>query len=273
MMNTEYLYHYTSIENLALILKNRTIRLNRLDKVDDLQEQRTRDIENLGRFVFVSSWTDSINESIPMWNMYASLKAGVRIGLKKYPFVRQGTYAKDMVRTTGYSLTPESADFTDTFLDLSQLVKCRCYSPQAWSGDILVQVNYTDDKTQLEPQMVYKEGETTTLALGLLGKHKNTHWSFQKEWRYLMSFIPFNYVGNPVDIEKKAIENMKKMILGQLPAPFECFDLNIEASAFESMVITPSPQISAGNMVILDALIKEFNPTAKIQESTLIGLI
>lgn len=30
------IYHYTNIEALALILKNQTIRFNRLDKVDDI---------------------------------------------------------------------------------------------------------------------------------------------------------------------------------------------------------------------------------------------
>ena len=32
------IYHYTSIETLALILKNKTIRFNRLDHVDDVDE-------------------------------------------------------------------------------------------------------------------------------------------------------------------------------------------------------------------------------------------
>ena len=32
------IYHYTNIEILALILKNRTLRFNRLDKVDDPEE-------------------------------------------------------------------------------------------------------------------------------------------------------------------------------------------------------------------------------------------
>lgn len=31
----EFLYHYTSIDSLALILKNRTIRFNSLINVDD----------------------------------------------------------------------------------------------------------------------------------------------------------------------------------------------------------------------------------------------
>ena len=39
MENVEYLYHYTNIETLALILKNRTIRFNSLDRMDDLQKK------------------------------------------------------------------------------------------------------------------------------------------------------------------------------------------------------------------------------------------
>lgn len=45
MDNNEYLYHYTNIETLALILRNQTIRFNSLDKMDDLQEQQTADIK------------------------------------------------------------------------------------------------------------------------------------------------------------------------------------------------------------------------------------
>lgn len=86
MENIEYLYHYTSIETLALILKNRTIRFNSLDKMDDLQEQKTADLQNIGQFCYISSWTDDDTESIPMWNMYASLNLGVRIKLRKNPF-------------------------------------------------------------------------------------------------------------------------------------------------------------------------------------------
>ena len=32
------IHHYTSIETLALILKHKTIRFNRLDQVDDMEE-------------------------------------------------------------------------------------------------------------------------------------------------------------------------------------------------------------------------------------------
>lgn len=76
---TDFLYHYTSIETLALILSNRTFRLNSLDQMDDLQEKETSDIKNIGQFCYISSWTDDETESIPMWKMYSSLDSGVRI--------------------------------------------------------------------------------------------------------------------------------------------------------------------------------------------------
>lgn len=51
------LYHYTTIDTLALILKNRTIRFNRLDKVDDLEEKVVSCGVNLGQYIFASCWT------------------------------------------------------------------------------------------------------------------------------------------------------------------------------------------------------------------------
>ena len=85
------LYHYTSIDNLALILKNRTIRLNSLTNMDDKQEAKTKEGQLFGKSVFISSWTDDESESIPMWKMYTSPSAGVRIGLPPLPFVRHKT--------------------------------------------------------------------------------------------------------------------------------------------------------------------------------------
>ena len=71
--NIDFLYHYTNIETLALILSNHTFRFRSLDQMDDLQEKETSDLKNVGQFCFISSWTDDSTESIPMWNMYSSL--------------------------------------------------------------------------------------------------------------------------------------------------------------------------------------------------------
>lgn len=59
------LYHYTSLDTLAMILHNRTIRFSRLDKVDDPQEQRSADSQNLGKMKLVSCWTLLMRRASP----------------------------------------------------------------------------------------------------------------------------------------------------------------------------------------------------------------
>ena len=53
------LYHYTSIENLLLILKTKSICFSSLENVDDMEEKETGDLQNFGRFYYVSCWNKS----------------------------------------------------------------------------------------------------------------------------------------------------------------------------------------------------------------------
>lgn len=96
-MNNKQIYHYTTIETLALILKNHTIRFSRLDKVDDIEESElmsgpTR--VRLGNYIFASCWTRCEEESIAQWKIYAGYD-GVRI-----------TMSEDDIFQT-YDITPE----------------------------------------------------------------------------------------------------------------------------------------------------------------------
>ena len=76
------IHHYTSIETLEAILKNKTIRFNRMDFVDDPNEIEL-DINGMAfaKYIFISCWTLEENESIPQWSMYAGQSRGVRITL------------------------------------------------------------------------------------------------------------------------------------------------------------------------------------------------
>ena len=82
----EYLYHYTSIETLALIMSKRCIRFNCLKFVDDPEENVSSDIKQSGKLCLVSCWTDMVEDSLPMWNMYTPKMRGVKLKMKSYPF-------------------------------------------------------------------------------------------------------------------------------------------------------------------------------------------
>lgn len=140
----DYLYHYTSVEVLALILKNRTIRFNSLDHMDDLQEQETADIKNAGQFCYISSWTDDEQESIPMWNMYSSLDSGIRIKMKKCPFKVYNNTAESLL-----SVVPVSGSGTlKSIMPLTDIFTLRFMCPQAMASQdsILHKIKYGIEK-------------------------------------------------------------------------------------------------------------------------------
>ena len=269
----DYLFHYTSLERLAQILKNRTIRLSSLESMDDLQERKARDIDNFGRFFFASCWTEENTESIPMWNMYTDIRAGVRIALPKNPFKRHHTTVDGLTSVLETPPLSNSTNEANTFLDLADLYKNKYFSPQAWSGDILFQIIYTDDINLLEPHIVFRSENTINLQTSTFGRYKNTYWDFQKEWRYLMLFIPMPF-GTDVDLMNYEFNlTINRMALDQQAAPFDHYDLDIDPEMFKKMIITKSPKLSEGNQILLDSIVKEYNSDAIIENSSLLGLI
>ena len=274
MSKTEYLYHYTSIETLALILKNRTIRFNSLDKMDDLQEQQTADIKNIGQFFYISSWTDDPTESIPMWNMYASLKLGVRIKLRKNPFKIYDNTAESLSKVSRLPVTDNSnGKPLQSIIPLTEMFSKGFFTIQAMNQQLLYKVEYTDDKEKLYPHILKDGGDHFTLELGVLGKYKNLHWEFQNEWRYILNILPLD-INQPVEQSLQSFQLVaNKMKLGLEKQPFPYYDMSIANDAFEDMEITLSPQISGGSRIIVNDLVEKYNPSAMVTESSLVGLI
>lgn len=271
----EYLYHYTSLDKLALILKNKTIRLNSLDKMDDLQEQRGKDVIDIGKFVFVSSWTSNADESIPMWKMYTDSECGVRIKLKSNPFLRCSTSIEDLKSclTNVKNIECQGDGRVNTFLNHADLIRRNIYSPQAWSGEILCPVVYTDDISLLEPPITTYNGKSIEINFGPIGKYKNRGWEFQHEWRYVMHFFKVPFSMKKSKLQAELFQIALRMSNGSEPAPIDYFDLPIDSTCFSKMEITASPQLSPGNKILLDALIERYNPDAKLVESQYKGLL
>jgi len=274
MENTEYLYHYTNLETLALILKNRTIRFNSLDKMDDLQEKETADIRNIGQFFYISSWTEDATENIPMWNMYASLNSGIRIKLRKNPFKVYENTAVDLSHVIHASVTDNSdGKPLLSIIPLAEMFAKGFIAPQAMERDLLRKVEYTDDKDKLYPKMLTENGNQFVIAMGELGRYKNLHWSFQSEWRYILNILPID-LNQPVESSMKDFQLVaNKMRWGIANQPFPHYDMVIADDAFADMEITLSPRISAGNRIIVQALVEKYNPAAVLCDSSLLGLI
>ena len=233
-----YLYHYTSIESLAMILSKKAFRLSRLSDLDDLLEAKTADISKIGDTVYVSSWTDEAEESIPMWNMYSQMSAGVRIKSISNIF-------------EDYKILP---DRTTMISDNKFYTDDRIIFPQQ-----LEKVIYSDLKSDLFPQIVYKD---QGLNQEKFGKYKSSTWAFQKEWRYIVR----TWYGKNFD-ESDMTEEEKYIKFSKIADKY--IYLKIKEEAFSTMEITLSPKISQGNRVIVHALKEKFCPKLSIVDSTL----
>ncbi|MGL5712533.1 MAG: DUF2971 domain-containing protein [Paraclostridium sp.] len=252
MSKPQYLYHYTNIESLALILKYKTIRFSRLDLVDDLEEVETADMGSAGRFYFVSCWTEDENESIPFWYMYTKDMKGVRIKLPSNPFVEydvEGEYV--------------SQSFKSNFT-YKEILRPDGIINSAW-GDLLIPVTYTDNENLIKPTITFKDSGGNGFKLDKIGKYKRSNWSFQKEWRYMIFISPLTLEEMQMKRDDLVFERFKN----GYNLDIDHYLLNIDNSKFEQMEIMLGPNTSDGEKIMVEALVNKYNPKAKIYDSKL----
>ncbi len=257
------LYHYTNLESLALILKNKTIRFSPLSKLDDPQEQETSDIPNFGQYFYTSCWTDSNVESIPMWNMYASLGSGVRIALPYFPFERWGNERLNITRPQCITNQPNgrlSVRELKTGIEIQSLGVISAF-----------RVIYTDNAEQLKPPITDQATGRFFINKTSMGRYKNKYWEFQTEWRYLIDATDWcSHNTERPDLE--FIERRRAMLNGDITNVPNFIDLPLDTTLFERMTVTLSPKMSAGNQLLAEALLNKYGVT-HIIASELQGLL
>lgn len=242
------LYHYTSINNLGLILSTRSIRFGRLDKVNDPSEGESADFHNLSNYIFVSCWTINEEENLALWNMYTPQMRGVRLEMELPIF---NSYKIDDMDNFLFSESEYLNEEKCIFLLGGQNIPC--------------EMEYTDEMEKLTPKIRSDIG----LNLAQLGKFKRTIWSFEKEYRYRLDILPID-----PNIKSEHFPDRYNHLIEKNIAPsIDGYFININEESFRTMKILMSPKIQAGDYEIITALAEKFNPNAKVFESKLKGLI
>ena len=272
----EYLYHYTSLETLALILSNKTICFNNLLYVDDVDESETQDMGNFGRFLYVSCWTSDEKESIPLWNLYTPDMHGVRIKLPKFPF-KKYSYKK------GELFFEEDVE---TYINMEKIYN-EDKASIVGTQPALIAVEYTDEQSKLFPKvrtisapdaverylnakdMKEIEGIKVSYSFAELGKCKRTEWSFQKEWRYIFSVMPMGLKErNPLNFQMQQ-EIIRRIEDKEYTPPYARFFLELDEDVLENIEVLCGPKMSQAEKIIVKALLEQYCPNGKYQESKL----
>lgn len=260
-------YHYTSIETLALILKNKSIRFNRLDCVDDLEESIYGSGEqnvNLAKYTFVSCWTRDNIENLALWKMYTNNK-GVRIGLDENPFVSYAVNDKFV----SYFQMPFEAK--------------RDYVAMPFNNEIkLYDIKYIDNQHEKIKKLIGNVGRGIAINTADLGLYKDSRWQFQQESRYKIILYPINEnilnktirkSGNPnFDIMFALIESLGPSILTQSPLEESDFFVKLTEKSLEHIEIMMGPETSDAEKYIVEKLLAEY-PQSSLTDSYFKGKI
>lgn len=245
----EFLYHYTSIDSLALILKNKTIRFNSLINVDDPEEIRTSDTEGIGKYCYCSCWTD-LNESIPFWKMYTNDMHGVMIKMKTFPFKKHKQFLEYF----------DGGNNIETYVPKEIFEENNLYTIP--TIPFLRKVEYTNDiKLKVFDKVIPTRDNRFNMTGNLndVGKYKSKDWSFQSEWRYSMILLPHDKLGR-LNID---VSNEYKGCLQYY------YDVKLRDDAFDDMEIIIGPKTSEGEKLIIKNLCEKYAPNIKLLESSI----
>lgn len=269
----DYIYHYTDIDTLALILKSKKIRFNRLDRVDDISEGSSFEKLNLQEFFFVSCWTYDEIESIPQWHMYTNEMSGVRMKLPKKLFKSEKIEVPDSHKAFMYgdiySPIPFNQIFSNEYFILPSFLN---------ENEFGSKVEYHENFEQMKNEAInvnLSEGRFKIKKPNKLASLKSPVWAFQKEYRFVLMILPS--FPNQGFIDENWQKNFPNFVANALNegkgANLNYFDIEIETKALESVEITLGPLCPPGKKIIVESLIEKYTSNGKVIDSNLKGTL
>lgn len=273
------IYHYTSIESLALILKTRKLRFSRLDGVDDVKEAQRHAEIDFGKFFFVSCWTQQEEESIPQWSMYSHEMQGVRIEMPSYPFTDQPLRPKpgwEGVIWSGEILSPLSFE---AIWGNGYFIAPMFLNREQFAGPVEYVDNVEEEYANSIQRKVNPEGNVNLKinALPYLPRKKSRDWEFQKEYRFSLFILPSLPLpdGGPgtAEFSSQVGQHMSNSFINNVDPGIRYVDVPFSDEALRSLVVRTGPLITQGGSTCVEALVRAFAPEARIEESSLSGAI
>ena len=251
-MIPRYLYHYTSLEALIAILRNRTIRFTRLDRMNDPFEGYNSILLDFRNNVFISSWTAEESDALPMWKLYTDLK-GLRLRMPIDLF----NQSKNLEVVQNYS-----GDFQmRSVLGKPYIIKTKPASiKKNFEGDMTfrnvygpTKVDYFSTKEQLEDGILKLKKQPTfdlfEIKIHLLGQRKLDYWNFEKEYRFSVAYGNARIMAGSMDVLKQSSEIM--------PVITEFIDIDFKESSLNNLEILLGPRSTESDKKTIEKLLKE----------------
>lgn len=239
---------YTDIEALLCILRNKELKANCIKNVDDRKEQTYLQplIDNDEALPYVSCFDHRKAESIPLWNMYAGNKYGVKVQFD----ISDSGLSSDF----SYALIDKNRDVKGCRPGFAPVAFCQSMHedhskeyPKVWVHISAKPVVY---KNSLENTW-YQLPADDLLSWSTLATIKSKDWKFQNEIRIIAAFSHTDYTANN--------DNVK---LIDIPY-FDYLLLPIHFRNVAKITITFSPWMGEETKRLIEKSIKEFELDCK----------
>lgn len=269
------LFHYTTIDTLALILDSKSIKFSRLDQLDDKTESEQFAEFNPLQYIFSASFTDDPVESIPMWKMYANMETGIRIEFDSNTLI--SPTLKNTIIPDNEHECAEFPPFIYTAVNANDVLNSD-YALAYWNTDDvdsidqcikLKKISYINNFKEKYKDLIkivtsIENGENGKITRHIqynptnFGFYKSEYWAFQKEVRLLIYAIPFAKNNDEINkiVANKRPLNSKSMLV---PLADECL---------QHLIITLSPKVSNASRLIVKALVDKY-PQVTVLDSCL----
>jgi hypothetical protein len=264
------IHHYTNLETLALILSSRKLRFNRLDNVDDLEEGYVEsDGVKLGKYMFVSCWTENEEENIPLWKMYSGNGIGVRLSMEQDMFqdyIITNLHLANGMRSSGAILSKIPAkEFEQTNYFVQPIFDLK-------HGMFYRRIQYVDDvnevtKDVVKREMLNEKFANVNIAWKEIGKYKHKRWAFQEESRFAIVIYPKNPLLQTNMNEVGSI--MLNALYNGEELAFDSYYLDLKPEILDNMTITLNPSVTDAQKILVESLCHKYAPSATIKESRL----
>lgn len=248
------LYQYTSIDSLEKIITTRSVRFSRLDTVNDSEEAAASDVPFAASSVFVSCWSVDEREHIPMWSMYGRSFAGVRLRLPSNMFTGRRR-----------AMVFEKGGAHSTFEGKYEILR---QAPASHTtGRSIVGPNkiwYSDDADYRNRRLVHRRGNAAHFFPYDLGMVKNTNWTYEQEWRFKISALPFE-----AQFPNDAYFNEVTIDFAAYPVLTPALFIPIDPSSLDEAEIMIGSKVDADGRRRVERLIAEHAPNADFAVSKL----
>lgn len=261
-----YLYHYTTLQKLALILDSKKFRFTRLDILNDPLEGRVRNGKSLsdrvGQSSYVSCWTQNERDEIPMWKLYTDDLDGIRLRLRSHLFHQcldstgsahsrnredtlVGTVTRDNVESPRHYqislLEKNGIERIDYDAHPMQVVYDDCYLPEFYK-------NYEADLGN-GPLDLY------TSNWGALGRIKKEDWQFEQEWRFRI-FLLYNRDGEFIEQGNKSQPLYEDE---NVTIATDALYIRFHPETFQGAELRLGPKCTEAHRILVESLLKSFN--------------